>query len=213
MKRYVQYGCGLSAPVEWENYDVSPTLRIQKTPLLGKLLNKKLNTRFPGNVRYGDIVKGLPVKDNSCDGVYCSHTLEHLSLSDFRRAIANTLSILKPGGIFRCVVPDLEWLARTYIEELESGNATASIDFVGNTLLGVHYRPVSLKDFMISFFGNSHHLWMWDHRSLAYELKKTGFTDVRRCKFNDCVDEAFKKVEDEGRFSHAAAIEAKKIVG
>jgi hypothetical protein len=72
MGNYVQYGCGLSAPAEWINFDVSPTLRIQKIPILGGLLKGRLNTRFPDNVRYGDIIKGLPVADNSCDGLYCS---------------------------------------------------------------------------------------------------------------------------------------------
>ena len=42
-KIYVQYGCGLSAPKEWINFDVSPTLRIQKTPILGSILKSKLN--------------------------------------------------------------------------------------------------------------------------------------------------------------------------
>jgi hypothetical protein len=32
-KIYIQYGCGLSAPKEWTNFDVSPTLRIQKLPI------------------------------------------------------------------------------------------------------------------------------------------------------------------------------------
>ena len=36
-KKYVQYGCGLSAPNEWINFDVSPTLRIQKIPIIGSL--------------------------------------------------------------------------------------------------------------------------------------------------------------------------------
>ena len=89
-KIYVQYGCGLSAPKEWTNFDVSPTLRIQKTPLLGTILKSKLNTTFPSNVLYGDIIKGLPIDENSCDGLYCSHTLEHLSLQDFRKALINS---------------------------------------------------------------------------------------------------------------------------
>src|SRR4051812_24771119 len=116
---YVQYGCGHSAPVEWINFDISPTLRIQKTPIIGSLFKKQLNTTFPDNVRYGDIVKGLPIEENKCDGLYCSHVLEHLSLFDFRKALSNSYKILKPGGIFRCVIPDLEFSARKYIQNLD----------------------------------------------------------------------------------------------
>ena len=209
-KNYVQYGCGLSAPIEWKNFDVSPTLRIQKNPILGSLLKRKLNTVFPDNVLYGDIIKGLPVRDNSVDGVYCSHTLEHLSLDDFRTALKNTYKILKKDGIFRCVVPDLEWAAKKYIKELNNENREASIGFINNTLLGIKQRPRGLKGFLSSFFGNSHHLWMWDNKSLASELENVGFQNIRECKFNDCENTMFRFVESEGRFVNAVSIECKK---
>jgi SAM-dependent methyltransferase len=210
-KLYVQYGCGHSAPSEWINFDVSPTLRVQKAPLIGALLKKQLNTAFPPNVLYGDIIRGLPVKENSCDGLYCSHTLEHLSLIDFRIALKNSYKILKKGGIFRCIVPDLENAARKYIQELESGNTLASIEFVGKqTLLGIENRPKGIKNILSLLFGNAHHLWMWDNYSLAEELKKAGFTQIRKCQFNDSEDEMFKLVENEGRFRNAVALECKK---
>jgi hypothetical protein len=111
-KLYVQYGCGQCAPEEWMNFDVSPTLRIQKTPVLGWLLKKSLGQVFDKNVRYGDITEGLPgIADNSADGVYCSHVLEHMSLGDFRKAVANSYKMLKPGAKFRFIMPDLKcWL-------------------------------------------------------------------------------------------------------
>lgn len=207
---YVQYGCGLSAPEEWINFDISPTLRIQKIPLLGKLLKSQLNVTFPENVRYGDIVKGLPVPAHSCDGLYCSHTLEHLSLEDLRKALANSYTILKKGGIFRCVLPDLEKAARTYLNDLDHGHATSSIRFMQNTLLGITARPRGIKGLLSSFFGNSHHLWMWDHASLAEELKHAGFVNIRKCNYDDCVDNMFKHVEDSGRFTDAVALECRK---
>lgn len=210
MKKYVQYGCGLSAPKEWINFDVSPTLRIQKMPILGTLLKNRLNTNFPSNVLYGNIIEGLPIAPNSCDGLYCSHTLEHLSLMDFRKALANSFAILKEGGTFRCIVPDLEHAARLYISELDKGSATASVVFMESTLLGVKNRPRGIKGLIRSFFGNSNHLWMWDFTSLSKELQNACFSQIRACKFNDCKDDMFKHVESAGRFEHAVAIECIK---
>ncbi len=211
---YVQYGCGLSAPVEWINFDTSPTLRIQKTPLLGSLLKNQLYCIFPANVRIGDIIKGLPVPDNSCAGLYCSHTLEHLSLNDFRTALKNSYAILQPGGLFRCVVPDLETYARQYVAELESGDTQASHRFLSpwgeRAMLGVESRPRGVKGFLGAMLGNSHHLWMWDHQSLADELTRAGFTNLRRCAFNDSADPMFRYVEDPNRFVSAVAIECSK---
>lgn len=210
-KIHVQYGCGLSAPENWINFDASPTLRLQRMPLVGKILSSKLEVTFPSNVRYGDITKGLPgIQESSCDSVYCSHVLEHLSLNDFRIAIANTYKILKPEGIFRCVVPDLEVIARAYIHSLNNRDSEASIKFVNNTLLGVRKRDKGVKSVLTSALGNSHHLWMWDHFSLKKELEKAGFRAIRKCSYNDSVNQAFKEVEDISRFESAVALECIK---
>ncbi|MCI5142460.1 MAG: methyltransferase type 11, partial [Candidatus Electrothrix sp. ATG1] len=32
-KQFIHYGCGLSAPESWLNFDASPTLRLQRIPL------------------------------------------------------------------------------------------------------------------------------------------------------------------------------------
>jgi hypothetical protein len=44
-KLYVQYGAGNEAVQGWLNFDASPTLRIQKMPLIGRLLRSRLLTR------------------------------------------------------------------------------------------------------------------------------------------------------------------------
>lgn len=210
MKNYVQYGCGLSAPKEWINFDSSPTLRIQKTPILGFLLSNKLNTNFPENVKYGDIIKGLPVGKNSCDGVYCSHVLEHLSYQDFHYAIKNTYDILKPKGIFRLVMPDLNNLIDSYIENKKNGIKQASVKFIKNSGMGLESRQRGVKALLESTLGNSRHQWLWDLDSTIIELEKIGFKEIKECKFGDSKDKMFKFVEEEGRFHSAVAIQMTK---
>ena len=206
--RFAQYGCGLSAPEDWLNYDASPTLRIQRTPVLNVLIKPK--PLFPKNVQYGDIIKGLPVEDNELDGIYCSHVLEHLSLEDLRIALRNTYKVLKPGGIFRLVLPDLEYCAHRYLDELAGGDATAAMNFIEHyTMLGIVHRPRGLRGMVRSFLGNSHHLWLWDYASLSAELTAAGFRDIRRCAYHDG-PEAFYAVEDPGRFNDCLAIESFK---
>jgi Methyltransferase domain len=206
---YVQYGCGLSAPEKWVNFDSSPTLRFQKLPFSGILTKRKV--RFPDSVKYGDIVRGLPgIADNSCDGVYCSHVLEHLALKDMRIALKNTFKMLKKGGIFRCVLPDLEDAIKNYTADKVSNPEKASMNFMNTTLLGLTERPKGLKGLLVSFYGNAHHLWMWDHDSLKAEIIAAGFSSVRKCTFNDSADKHFLTAESEGRFNHAIALEAIK---
>lgn len=208
---YVHYGCGQCAPKEWKNFDVSPTLRIQKTPVLGWLLKKSLGQVFDRNVQYGDVTKGLPgIKENSVDGVYCSHVLEHMSLEDFRKAIANSYKMLKPDGKFRLIMPDLKVLVDDYITDKEKGDAEASVRFIKRTIMGLEERPRNMKAVSKMAFGYLSHLWLWDTESTISELQKAGFKTIRQMEFNDSDDEMFKLVENKKRFDLCVRLEAVK---
>jgi hypothetical protein len=208
MKRYVQYGCGFSAPTNWINYDASPTLRFEKLPLIGKAYTRN-KQRFPQNVIYGDIVKGLPEMPNSCDGLYCSHILEHLSYDGFLTALHNSYLILKPNGIFRAVLPDLKANVNNYLKNYDLNDAPAN-EFMRSTMLGVEERTKGFLSGLKNLYGNSKHLWMWDYKTLEWELKKIGFKNIRSCQFGDSSDPYFFSVEEEGRFSDAVAFECSK---
>ncbi len=217
-KIYIQYGCGLSAPKQWTNYDASPTLLFRRIPIVGLWMNrlknsifKESNNIFPENVLCGDIVKGLPgVYENSCDGIYCSHVMEHLSLDDFRKALRNTYRILKPKCIFRLVLPDLETFAREYVDCLDERMGDASLLFMEKTMLGQKNRQKGLKGLLLFLFRNSEHRFMWDKYSLRTELEKAGFKYIRKCEFGDSSDKMFMYVEDKGRFKDSIAFEVTK---
>ena len=206
---YVHYGCSyLCAPKEWVNFDASFTLRFERLPVVGKLYTKN-SQRFPEHVRYGDITRGLPIQDCSADAAYASHVLEHLSLEEFHRALDNTLRILKPGGVFRAVVPDLEHLAKQYLRSLQTDDPFGNDRFLRGSYLGRVKRPKTLKDLFVTFLRTSEHFWMWDRCSLTYALKQHGFVDVRLCAMGDNPDPMFALVEDSSRFEQAVAVEAR----
>lgn len=205
-KQYVQYGCGWCAPEGWRNFDASPTLRFERIPLLGKLYTKN-KTRFPRNVEYGDIIDGLPVPENSCQAVYCSHILEHLALDDFRLALKNTYNILARGGIFRFVLPNLEFFINNYIND--PGNQ-AALNFMRSTLLGKEKRPRGLSGLIYLWLNNSQHLWMWDYKSIQTELQTAGFSNIRRANFGDSSLADFKAVESVERWENCLGVECYK---
>lgn len=203
---YVQYGCGLCAPEGWLNFDASPILRWQRMPLLGPW-GTKFGPRFPSNARFGDIVRGLPVAAASCQAIYCSHVLEHLALDDMRVALRNTWRYLAPGGVFRCVVPDLEQLTRDY---LACADDQSAMRFMHESGLGFMNRPRGWRGLLREWLGNSRHRWLWDYRSLERELKDAGFVDVRRASFGDAVDPMFREVEDCQRWEGCLGIESRR---
>lgn len=196
---FVQYGAGFCAPEGWRNYDASPTLFAERLPLIGHFVKKNAE-RFPANVAWGDVVKGLPIHAGTADGVYCSHVLEHLSLADCRTALANTLTMLRPGGIFRLVVPDLKRLAEGYLKATRAGDAGAAYRFIQSTGMGDEIRPRGFAGSLVSFFGNSRHRWMWDVPAVMEELQAAGFVAIRKCAFGDCEVPAFAAVEEYDRF-------------
>jgi predicted SAM-dependent methyltransferase len=173
---------------------------------MGRLYTRNVQ-RFPENVQYGDIVKGLPIPDASCKGIYCSHVLEHLALDDFRVALRHSHAYLRSGGVFRLVVPDLEKLAKGYLAD---SSPDAAYHFMRSSFLGKERRATSLSAIISKWFGNSDHLWMWDEKSMRGELLARGFREIRRAAFGDALDARFTDVEQAERFEGALAMECKK---
>jgi SAM-dependent methyltransferase len=95
-------GCGASYHPDWTNLDFVP--------------HSKEVIQF-------DLKKELPFDDGVCAAVYHSHVLEHFTRSQARVFIQECFRILGPRGIMRVVVPDLETIARLYLENLEKATA------------------------------------------------------------------------------------------
>jgi predicted SAM-dependent methyltransferase len=65
-----------------------------------------------------DLRRGIPYPENQFDVVYHSHVLEHFTKSDGFRFTNECYRVLKPNGVLRVVVPDLEEIARQYLDSL-----------------------------------------------------------------------------------------------
>ena len=196
----IQFGCGLSAPKSWVNFDRSPRLMLEKSIIFPLLAVAGVKRLFPQNVKCGDIVSGLPVECGTVDLIYSSHVLEHLSYQDAGLALRNCFSLLKPGGKLKIVVPDLR--ARVDAYQI-SESANAADDFMHSCLLGVYEIDRSLMGTLRSIFGSAEHRWMYDARSLTSLLEKAGFSEVIESGYHLSTEVQFREVEDESRFSNA----------
>jgi len=113
---YLNLGCGYRLNSEWTNVDFVST---------GKSV-----------IAY-DLTQGIPFEDNTFDLVYHSHVVEHFSKISAISFIQECYRVLKPQGILRVVVPDLEQIARLYLTALEQ----ASISEQG----AANYEWISLE--------------------------------------------------------------------
>lgn len=175
--------------------------------MLGFIFRRLISPRFRAAVKFGDIVRGLPLEADSCDAIFCCHVLEHLALEDFKVAIRHTQKYLKPGGTFRQIVPDFDQQVAAYLS-----NPNPPALSLGYTHLGRKSRPKGKAGFLRDYFGNSHHLWMWDYKGIAWEFERAGFVGVRRFRFGEAAIPAFCEVENEDRFLDALAVECGKAV-
>lgn len=209
---YIHYGCGLCAPDRWLNFDASPRLRLERVFGLRNLIEVSVGLRFPANARPGDIVRGLPVADRTAYGVYCSHVLEHLPRDDVPMALGNTLRMLRIGGLFRLVLPDLQWRAAHYVSSAERGDPAAADALIEACLLGTRKAPRGPVARIRDQLGKNAHLWMYDFAAVKMLLERAGFDGIRRCQIGDCRDPMFALVEEAARFSEVGqpelAIEA-----
>jgi len=211
---YVQYGAGNVGIPGWVNFDASPTLQIQKIPILGSLLKKRLNCIFDDAIEYGDIVKGLPLIHNSVDGLFCSHVLEHLTRADFDVALNNSFNYMKPGGGFRIIVPDLRIFIQEYMNASGSNNhstkANAAEQFCRDTCLGITGTRANLLSRINAVFSNSAHRWMWDYDALNEALHVHGFVNVRPFIKGNAEDKMFLLPEREHQFAKGLCFACEK---
>lgn len=69
-----------------------------------------------------DLKHGIPFPDNSFDAVYHSHVLEHFPKEEAEPFIRDCYRVLRPQGVLRVVVPDLEQIAKMYLYSLEKAS-------------------------------------------------------------------------------------------
>ncbi len=88
-------GCGRHYDLRWENLDLASN---------------------DPRVMMHDVTRGIPFSENQFDVVYHSHILEHLKPELGEQLIAECYRVMKPNGILRIVVPDLEKIAELYLQ-------------------------------------------------------------------------------------------------
>lgn len=204
---YVQYGCGTRAPEEWMNFDASARLWLERTPIFGFVVRASVGALFPRNVKFGDIVRGLPLRKNSAAGVYCSHILEHVPRDELPIALRNTFEILAPGGIFRLVLPDLQWRAARYVSAAGRNDPSAADNLLESCYLGYRRGTKTLIEALVGYWRRSEHQWMYDFAGIRAALMEAGFERIRRCEFGDSGNPMFALTENISRFVEADNVE------
>lgn len=77
-----------------------------------------------------NLVNGIPFEDNSCDGIFASHFIEHLDAQESVSLFRECYRVLVPGGILVVSVPDATYFRSVY----DKDNVENSIDLFGEPI-------------------------------------------------------------------------------
>ncbi len=202
-------GCGSKTANDCINLDWSPYLRLKKNiflrvlllPFIGKRRRDRLSA-ISENITLHDLKKPLPFVSNSVDAVFHSHVLEHIDREHVKEFLAEIHRVLRPGGIHRVCVPDLELIARRYLKSCEecrkdSTRAVFHDEFVSDLLeqsvrkqaFGSMDRPVILRRLENLILGDARargetHQWMYDRFNLEDVMKASGFCNISILSWN-----------------------------
>lgn len=152
MVHRLHWGCGPITPYGWVNSDIQPG---------------------PGVDIVADILVGLPIESNSFDYVVAIHVLPEIPLRDQQRALQELQRVLKPDGVVRLGLPDMDKAIQAYLTRdidyffLIPDEVTATIS--GKMITQLLWYSISRCMFTAEF---------------ATELlQRSGFRDIKICSF------------------------------
>lgn len=107
------------------------------------------------------------IDNNSVDYIFSSHNLEHCGRHEYKQVLTRWFEVLRPGGLLRVAVPDLEAVFRYY---LETGDSLSM-------LLGFLYGGQRNN--------YDYHKCGFDFNLLSNKLIEVGFINVKRYNWKD----------------------------
>ena len=164
-------GCGTVYKEGWINIDNNSDNNIQKLDL------------------DWDLRKSLPFHDNSVDFIYNEHFLEHLTVEEGISAIKDFFRVLKPGGVMRIAMPDLEKIVHGYLDENWKENSKACSEKYGLTFIQTRAEGININ---FRWWG---HQWLYDWEELERRLKEAGCEKIKRCRLFESEHEELKNLE------------------
>jgi SAM-dependent methyltransferase len=167
-------GCFDQPLAGWVNTDITPHIWVSRIPFAAKLLHsagriasKRLAQHQAGifrQIQYLNLSKRFPYPSNFFGAVFTSHVLEHLYPAAAIHCLVECLRVLRPDGVLRIAVPDLDRMVREY----DSADPESFLQEVFQYGVGADK--------------NSHH-WHYNYTNLRSRLLGLGFYRVERCDF------------------------------
>ncbi|HLE44092.1 MAG TPA: methyltransferase domain-containing protein [Methylomirabilota bacterium] len=176
--RRLHWACGSRPAPGWTNSDLKPG---------------------PGVELACDIRHGLPLPDDSFDYVASMHGLQEIPCLELVPVLRELRRVLKPAGVLRLGLPDLDRAIRAYVEN-DRGYFLIADEEV-ESLAG----KLSVQ---MTWYGNSRTLLTYDF--VAELAGKAGFAEIRRSRYRETASPYPGIVELDNRPKESFFVEAVK---
>jgi SAM-dependent methyltransferase len=176
--RRLNWGCGDHPEPGWINSDVK---------------------QLPGIEISCDIREGLPLKNDSIDYIVSIHALPEVPYRDLPGVLSELRRVLKPGGVVRLGLPDLERGIKAFLENDRDYFLVPDEDAatIGGKLVT-----------QLVWYGWSRSLFTEDFTEEL--LLKAGFAEVQLCSYHETRSRFPEIVELDSRERESLFVEAIK---
>jgi len=176
--RRLNWGCGSSPKPGWINSD---------------------RRRCDGVDVVADIHDGLPLEDDSVEYAVSIHALQEIPYAGLVSALRELRRVLRPGGVLRLVLPDLDKGIRAYLEKVP-----------GRFLIpDAEVKSLGGK-FIVQMLWYGHSRVLFTHDFVEELLLKAGFARVNRCAYKETASVHPGIVELDNREGESLFVEAVK---
>jgi len=128
-----------------------------------------------------DLRYPLKCKNDTFDGIYTEHTIEHLYPEQVKLLVSELYRILKPGAYIRISTPDIEKYVNFYIRNY---SGIDKIEFSKKYNTGC----AAIRNITQNYF----HVSVWDFEEIKIYLENAGFKNIKKMSFGKSSD---KKLE------------------
>ncbi len=139
-----------------------------------------------------NLLKKLPLPDNSIDYIFSEHVHEHFTLEEGQKMLSEFYRVLKKNGKIRIATPDLRFLIQLY----NSKKSTLQKEYIKWSATEFVTTGSHTDTFVINNFVRAWgHDFIYDFKSLKWCLKQTGFANITQLKPGISTDNNLKNLE------------------
>lgn len=158
------------------------------------------------------------INDNTYDGIYTEHFIEHVEKNEGINVFKEFLRILKPNGKLRVVWPKMEIVDYFRSEKDLSKDKLVKL-YSHQALVESKWAPPGCEHMRIQdqcaeamLFQNGEHKYLWYVNEMIDTLKELGYNNVFEEKYRYSSYKPFNNIDIRcrSRFLHSGVVEATK---